>query len=285
MPPLAALRAFSAFAERKNLADAGAELNVSHAAISQQLRNLESHLGVALVDRNGRALMLTDEGDRLAKALELGFGAIDSAVSELMQTDANRPVHVSITPSFAAEWLLPRLSEFRDKHPDVDLIIDPSPALVQLTPGGIDIALRYGDGNWSGLQTEPLFQSPMVIVAAPSLLKGREIQSAADLVDLPWIEEFGTTEAGNWLRKRGVEEGQIRRSIQMPGNMKMTAAREGQGVFVAIRDFVEQDLASGQLVEIFRENEGLGYHIVTRPGVQRPPVRDFVRWLRRHRQL
>lgn len=285
MPPLAALRAFTAYAEEGGVVAAGATLNVSHAAISQQLRALEKHLDMALFDRSGRTLTLTTEGDQLARALSLGFGAIETAVDELQRSSADRPVHVSATPSFTASWLMPRLSEFRTAYPNVDLTLDPSPQLVELTHGGIDVALRFGNGPWKGLNAELLLQSPLVIVAAPSLLKGARPTTPADLADYPWLEELGTTEASNWLRSRGVDKITTRGRVQVPGNLRLDGARDGQGVAVAVRHFVGADLTAGRLVELFSESDWGGYHIVTRPGVLRPAVKAFVQWLRRQKQV
>ena len=285
MPPLAAMRAFAAYAEEGSVVSAGRALNVSHAAISQQLRALEQHLNVALFNRSGRTLRLTSEGDQLARALNLGFGAIGAAVDELQRSSADRPVHVSATPSFTASWLMPRLSGFSTAHPEVDLTLDPSPQLVELTHGGIDVALRFGKGPWRGLDAELLLESPLVVVAAPSLLKGARPTTPADLADYPWLEELGTTEASNWLRSRGVDKITTRGRIQVPGNLVLDGARDGQGVAVGVRHFVEADLKAGRLVELFSENDGGGYHIVTRPGVMRPAVKAFVHWLRRQKQI
>ena len=130
LPPLASLRAFSAFSQSGSVKLAGVALNVSHAAISQHLRALEAHLGLSLVDRSGRALSLTQEGDQLARALDLGFGAIGAAVQDLKGADADRPLHISCTSSFAASWLMPRLPGFRALHPEINLMLDPSPELV-----------------------------------------------------------------------------------------------------------------------------------------------------------
>lgn len=283
MPPLAALRAFAAFVQSGGVAGAGEALNVSHAAISQQLRALERHMGVALLDRSGRALALTDEGERLAQALTLGFGAIWGAVQELTGADAARPLHISATPTFAAHWLMPRLPDFRLSHPGIDLMLDPSPALVELGPGGIDIALRYGRGGWPGLRSQRLVDSPMVVVAAPSLLRGRAIAEPADLADLPWLEELGTSEATRWLRRHGVTQGIVGDRVQVPGNLMLDGARDGQGVAVSVRLFVEADVAAGRLKILFEEPGGAGYHIVTRAGVLRPAARAFIGWLRRQR--
>ncbi|KIC11929.1 LysR family transcriptional regulator [Leisingera sp. ANG-M1] len=281
MPPMAALRAFAAFAESGNVVQAGAALNVSHAAISQQLRALEAHLGVALLDRRGRALELTSDGAHLARALQLGFGAIQAAVQEISQAGAARPLHVTCTPMFAAHWLMPRLPGFQAEHPDIEMVLDPSGGIVELKPGGVDIALRYGDGNWPGLAAEMLLASPVAVIAAPGLLDGRRVSAPEDLLDLPWLEELGTTEATHWLRAHGVQEALRGPRTRMPGNLLMQAVRAGQGVAVSVRCFVEEDLAAGRLVELFTEADGRGYHIATRQGVLRPEARSFATWLRR----
>lgn len=283
MPSLSALRAFAVFAESGTLQQAGVALNVSHAAISQQLRQLEAHMGVPLLDRTGRALRLTVEGEQLAQALTLGFGAIRVAVQDLTTRGAGQPLHVTCTPMFATHWLMPRLAGFRQAYPAVDLVIDPTGEVVQLTPGGIDVALRYGHGNWPGLEAEMLLPSPMAVVAAPGLLDQRRVNRPEDLLDLPWLEEIGTNEASVWLRSRGVEDGLKAGRVVLPGNLLMEALRGGQGVAVSVRDFVAPDVKAGRLIELFQEEQGRGYHIVHRPGVLRPGARHFVNWLRRER--
>jgi LysR family glycine cleavage system transcriptional activator len=226
-------------------------------------------------------LQLTAEGRDLADALNLGFGAIARAVETLTGADADRPLQISATPSFAAHWLMPCLSAFRQAHPQIDLMIDPTPRLVTLEPGGIDIALRYGTGDWPGLEAELLFRSPIVAVAAPQLVEGKRIDSPADLADLPWLQEFGTNEASDWLRRRGVVKERAAGLVQVPGNLLLDGLRNGQGVAVTVREWVRQDIAAGRLRLLFEEDVDSGYHIVTRPGVLRPPAKAFVRWLRR----
>ncbi|MDX2484409.1 MAG: LysR family transcriptional regulator [Pseudodonghicola sp.] len=285
MPPLSALRAFSAFAETGKLSDAGAALNISHAAVSQQLRALERHMGVSLLDRTGRALQLTVEGRQLADSLALGFGTISATMQELTGRGADRPLHVSVTPSFAGAWLMPRLAGFSQAHPDINLRVDPTPQLVDLTPGGIDLALRHGVGPWPGLQSEALLDAPLIVVAAPALLRGRRVGQPADLVDLPWIEELGTNEASTWLETHGAAPGAARRRTQLPGNLMLESARQGLGVLITVRLFVEPDLAAGRLVELFEMRHDARYHIVTRPGVLRPAARAFVAWSRREARV
>lgn len=284
LPPLAALRAFAAFAEKRNVVDAGTALNVSHAAISQQLRALEKYLGVALLDRSGKALTLTSDGEHLARALHLGFGAIAAAVGDLARTGRDQPVHVSLTSSFAASWLMPRLPGFRATHPEVNLILDPTFEVVELRPGGVDVAIRYGAGNWPGVECEMLIESPMVIVASPALLKGKTEWSPTELAQLPWLEEFGTTEATTWLAGRGVGPERGAGRTQLPGNLLLDGLRAGQGVTVTVRQFVEADIAAGRIVELFVESDARGYHIVTQKTALRPSVKTFVTWLKREAQ-
>ncbi len=282
MPPLAALRAFAAFAEQGTLVGAGGTLGVSHAAVSQQIRSLEDHLGLPLVDRTGRKLELTEAGAVLAQACSEGFGNIARTVEDITGVSDARAVHVSTTPTFAASWLMPRLPAFQADHPGIKLLIDPTPKLAELSPGGIDLAIRYGVGPWGRYDCQMLLESPIVVVAAPSLIAGRPVGSPTNLACLPWLEELGTTESTTWLHRHGVEQGAVGAYMQMPGNLVLDAARGGQGIAVTVRAFVAADIAEGRLVQLFEEPQaGAGYHLVTRAGVMRPGLRTFVRWLAR----
>jgi len=278
LPPLSALRAFSAFASASGLEEAGARIGVTHAAISQQIRGLETHLGIALVDRGGRRLVLTAEGRRLADVLELGFGQIAAIIAELTGAEATRPLRVTTTPAFAGGWLLPRLPDFRSRHPGVDLMIDPASELRELGRDA-DIALRYGNGDWPGLESRLLLRSSVVVVAAPALVPEHMASDMAHLAALPWLQELGTTEASAFLEKHGL----IRRAgmISLPGNLMLDAARDGQGVAVIARAFVERDIAAGRLRQLHEDSDREGYFIVHRPGTMRAPLAAFVRWLLR----
>ncbi len=280
-PPLSSLRAFSALAEAGSAVAAGDKLNVSHAAISQQIKTLERHLGVALVDRSGRALALTAEGRKLAEALSRGFEEIARAISDLTGADASRPLHIATTPMLAAAWLMPQLGGFHAAHPEADLILSTSPKLEPMDPGTIDVALRYGAGRWPGLESEPLLLTPMVVVAAPMLIGEEPVESFEALADFPWLLDAGLSEANNWLSGIGKLDKLSKGSIHLPGNLLLDGARDGRGVAVAVRAFVENDLKSGRLRLLFESDERKGYHIVTRPGVQRPALRVFLAWLRK----
>jgi LysR family glycine cleavage system transcriptional activator len=281
LPPLSALRAFAAFAQTRNIVAAGEALGVSHAAVSQQLRALEGHLDVGLLDRTGRSLALTTSGEHLAQALQISFVGMVEAVEAITGQHETRPLHISVTPTFAASWLMPRLPKFRAAHEEVDLMIDPSPNIVTLSAEGIDVAIRYGTGPWPDVEAEMLLESPMVVVAAPSLVGNGPLPNLNVLADYPWLEEIGTSEATSWLRRFGVSKAK-KGMVQVPGNLMLDGARDGHGVAVTVREFVARDIAAGRLRELHTESTpDTGYQIVTRPGVQRKWVKAFTAWLRR----
>ncbi|MEM7732505.1 MAG: LysR family transcriptional regulator [Pseudomonadota bacterium] len=284
LPPLSSLRAFAAFSATGSVSKAGDALGVSHAAISQQIRSLEAHMNLTLVNRTSRALEMTAEGTQLAEALTEGFGVIDRTVATLTGADAERPLHISTTQLFAMTWLMPRLMDFQDKHPGIDLMVNPSAELTDPGPGGFDLALRFGAGNWAGLTSEMLVPTDIVITAAPALVADRVIADPCDLLDLPWLQELGTNESADWLRKHGVTQTKVKRIIHVPGNLMLDGARAGQGVISTAMSSVEADVRAGNLRVLFRDTGDTGYHIVTRPGVMRPAAKAFVNWLRRQKK-
>jgi len=153
---------------------------------------------------------------------------------------------------------------------------------VTLSPGGVDLSIRYGGGGWAGLDSDLLVETSMVVVAAPSLIAGQDMHDLSSLGRLPWLEEMGTTESTKWLAARGIDT-EIRGSlIQVPGNLMLDGARDGQGVAVTVREFVEADIQAGRLVILHEDaTPGNGYHVVTRPGVHRPALRAFLQWIKR----
>ncbi|MEQ6201984.1 LysR substrate-binding domain-containing protein [Sulfitobacter sp. HNIBRBA2951] len=281
LPPLSALRAFAAFAQCGSVVAAGDALGVSHAAISQQLRVLEDHLGTALLDRSGRALVLTGEGAQLASALRGGFALMGEGVAALTRARDSRPLHISVTPTFAASWLMPRMAGFRAAHPQIDLMIDPTADIVTLSPDGIDLAIRFGKGDWAGVESTLLWESTMVVVGAPALVGDMACDDVDALAQFPWMEEFGNSESTSWLKRHGVSK-PAGGMLRLPGNLLVDGARDGQGIAVTVRRFVERDIEAGRLRVLHEEKgAGAGYHIVTRSGVMRAPLKAFVAWLKR----
>lgn len=280
LPPLAALRAFAAWAETGSMTAAGAALNVSHAAISQQIRALEAHLGLSLVNRSVNPPHPTAEGARLAEAARAGFAGMARAVADLTGADAGRPLQITTSPAFASAWLLPRLADFRTAHPGVSLMLDPTPELRPLAPGGIDLALRYGRGHWPGLTAHLMMPTPLVVVATPELVAHIPQGDIAALANMPWIEEIGSDDTVTLFDGHGVTR--LRGStMSLPGSMKVEAARAGQGVVITPRLFVEADVAAGRLRVLHEVANGKGYWLVHRPDVLRPAARAFAAWVLR----
>lgn len=279
LPPMAALRAFGAFAQTGSMTAAGAKLNVTHAAISQQIRQLEAHLNVPLLERHGKKLSLTEDGQALARTLDTAFSAIFETVEQLTSQEQERPLQISCTSSFAAVWLMPRLASFRQKHPDISMMIDPNPALVELTPGGIDVAIRYGHSDWPGYLSNALIHAPLALVGTPDLVRNYQQDDPDSLAALPWLNEFGTNEASRWMKRHGIRAGKAKSITNVPGNLILEGIRSGQGVAMVTRMMVEDDIAAGRLSVLFEEDSGASYHLVTRPGVQRPALRAFCRWI------
>lgn len=280
LPPLSALRAFLAVAEHHGLTSAARALNVTHAAVAQQVRGLEAHLGVALVHRAGRAMALTAEGAELARALGDGFGAIEAGVRALRAGGANRPVRITLTPSFAAEWLMPRLKDFWDRHPDVALSLHPDARVMDLRREGMDIGIRYGNGEWPGVEARFLAPARMAVAAAPGLMAGRSRLTAEEMQGEEWILARDWPEQENYLRSLGLRPEALRRT-EFPGEeLSLAAARQGLGVLVESLALIEADIAAGRLVLLHDSRERLpAYFVVTSPGPQRAAARAFRKWL------
>ncbi|WP_324753824.1 LysR family transcriptional regulator [Roseovarius sp. Pro17] len=280
LPPLTALRAFAALAQTGSASGAGTALNVSHAAISQQVKTLEAHMGLSLVRREGRGLALTPEGQQLAEALGEGFGLIAQRAAALTGADAQRPLQISTTPQFAAAWLMPRLRDFQARHPGVDLMVHPSPQRANPAPGGVDIAIRFGLGTWDGLESELLVSTDIVVTAAPALVGDRCFETREELREYPWLAELDHNPASDWMFRAGLDEMRGTSVTQVPGNLMLDGARAGHGIAVMTSSSVEADVAAGRLRILFRDAGETGYFIVTRPGVMRPQAKAFLRWLR-----
>lgn len=284
LPPLSALRAFEAAARNLSFSAAGRELNVTHVAVGQQVRRLEEELGVTLAIRHPRGLELTPEGARLATGLVEGFSMMRAAVGELLEVSSDRPLRVTLTPMFAANWLMPRLGEFRHEHPEIELMLNPTPGRIDLRREDYDLAIRYGAGDWPGLEAEPFIPSRFLIVAARELVEGKRLDTPADIARLPWLMQQGTDEFDIWLAAHGVPVERKHNITHLPGYMMLPAIREGQGAGATTRLFIEEDLRSGRLVALFEDEAQdmrAGYYLVRRPGPMREPLKRFIQWLRR----
>lgn len=280
LPPLTALKAFTAAAEHKSLTKAAAALNVTHAAVSQQIRLLERHLGAVLMRRTRRGIDLTSQGEYLAQGLMPAFAAMLARTETLSEAEAAKPLLVSLTPMFASAFLSPRLAEFLKAHPTIRLSLDSTIEAVDLAPGGVDMAIRYGTGKWPGLQATMLLPGCLTVVAARSLIGDARFAHPRDLLAFPILQEHASVEFDLWLDKVGVAPTEPRTVVRCPGNLLLDGVRRGDGIGATVPAFVLEELRSGQLVALFDDPiPEIGYYMTSLPGYSKPPLRAFSSWL------
>lgn len=280
LPSLSALRAFEAAARHKSLSAAARELNVTHAAIAQHVRQLEADLSESLLFRSGRGVDTTEAGRRLAQYLNEGFDIIAQGVSELQRQKEDRPLSVSVTPSFAINWLMPRIGSFWRAHPDIPLNINPSIALVDLRREGFDLAIRFGDGQWPGLESKLLTQGEFWVVAAPGLNGGQLPGTLIEAGKLPWIMEAHMLEWRRVVEDAGLDMEQVDITVLETNEMVISATLAGLGVSVHPRNLVEREVANGTLTRLCTlPAQDLGYYVVALPGVRSANCRAFEKWL------
>ena len=282
IPSLASLRAFDALARHGSLSAAARELNVTHAAVSQHLRALESDFGEPLARREGQGMVLTEAGHELAAALSEGFARIAEGVARLRDRRVARPVVVALTPAFAETWLIPRIGAFWAAHPDIEVRLVPGVALTDLRRDGVDVAIRFGAGSWPGVQSEPLGLSRFALVAAPGYAKARSLADLPGLTGDDWFFSTASSEQRVWGKAIGADFDKVGAREMATNGLALSAVRAGLGLSIQAMALVEPYLATGQLVSLYEgDAEGLGYYIVTRNDPMSPGARKFLSWLRR----
>lgn len=287
LPPLAALRAFEAAGRCPSMSAAAAELNVTHAAVSQQVKALEGWLGVRLFRRMGRSVMLTETGQSYHRAVTQAFSDVVDATAWVRMTEEGRPLTVTTTTSFASRWLVPRLGRFQDAYPDVQIRISPSAELLDFAREDVDIAIRFGRGEWPGLDAEPLINGDLVPLCSPQYLAVRPpLKTPDDLRHHYLLHDMDQSEWRQWLTMNGVDVSSFRfakGTVFTLSTLVYEAAVRGQGVMLGIESLAGDDIGAGRLVLPLGESDRYwgNYYIVTRTGYPlRPSARAFRDWLR-----
>lgn len=281
IPSLSSLRAFEAAARAGSFSAAARELNVTHAAVAQHVRGLEDFLATELLFRKGRGMELTDAGARLSMALADGFGTIADGVRALQAAAVARPVRVSVTPSFGENWLMPRLGRFWDRHPEIEVEIKPTSRLVDLRRDDVDIAIRYGRGDWPGLEVQPLVAVRNVVVGAPVLLGDARPATAGQMRGYRWIFERHVRESYFIVERLGLSLDQIEHTIVDTNALALSAIRNGLGLGVQSAALVGEEIASGRLIALTEPvADDIGYHMVTLPGRETHGLRRFMAWMK-----
>jgi len=284
--PLTALRTFEAAGRLLSFSHAAEELLVSQAAVSRQVRELEAWLGGALFLRLHRRVELTEDGRRLLDRLTSSFDDIDREVRSLRRVAGRLTLIVSAEPSFAACWLVPRLADFRREWPDVDVEIEADTQLADFRSRRVDLAIRYSASAsaWPHAKAEYLADCVLGPVLAPSLLApGQTLSSPELLAGYPLLHEESRGFWAQWFGQAGVA-GEIapRGPIFQDGALAIQAALHGHGVALADRLFVQEEIASGQLIRPFPTEIRLGGYWLLTPDRIAPsrPTRAFAAWVK-----
>ena len=288
-PPLNSLRAFEAAARHLSFQNAAEELSVTPGAISQQIKKLEDILQTPLFHRDSRAVTLTEAGRVLRPDLSRGFESLDDAVQQLKQSAEHQHITVSMTPSFAAKWLVPRLEKWTAQQPNVDVRISASLGLANFGPDGVDLGVRFGSGNYDGLTSALLLKESFVVVCSPIFIDGsKQIKTPEDLHDHTLIHVSGPqgtpgTDWQEWLKSAGVDGIDTSRGLVFDDTaVAILAAIGGQGVLLSRRALVEDDITADRLALPFDLDLPLefAWRIVAPEGkLKRPEVNAFRDWL------
>jgi LysR family glycine cleavage system transcriptional activator len=282
---LRALQAFDETATHLSLSRAAAVLNVTHGAISRQIKQLELHLGVSLFHRRPNGVELTKAGERLHQSTRGAFSALQLGVREVKRQRQRQSVTVSLSTSLALKWLVPVLGNFQQAHPGISLLLDTNDAFADFDTSEVDVALRFGTPPWHGLYHEQIKQEALILVAAPKLVQSFPQPMAPEAVtDLPLLHDAFNVGWDSWADQVGLSADRIRsQNIKyVDSAVLLEAAIDGQGVALARHLLAERDLHLGRLTRIDDSRVPLdrGLYFVCRPGDQdRPPVRIFKKWL------
>ena len=289
LPPLNALRAFEAAARHLNFSRAADELAVTPGAVSQQIQNLEDYVGAALFKRTPKGLLLTDAAQTALPALREAFDRLAEAASLLTAAVDGRRLTVSVAPSFAAKWLVPRLGLFEAAHPQVDVWLSADMEVVDFALGEIDLAIRYGAGRYPGLEVVKLMSETVIPVASPEYLETTPIHATADLANHILLHD-GSPDADDscpdwsmWLAARGIRGIDGTRGPRFnQSSLVIEAAAGGRGVALAKRALAQADLDSGRLVAPLQDATAVDFaYFVVHPKAKGrlPQVKAFVSWI------
>lgn len=268
LPPLNWLRAFEAAARHLSFTDAGVELGVTQAAVSQQVRQLEDWLGAQLFKRLARALALTDAGIAYLPIVQDGIERIDLGTAEIFGHPEGRPVTLRASTTLAVLWLAPQLARLRAEHPEIAVRVTTLYSPVDFGQDGVDIEIRYGAGTWPGVKAHRLFDESFFPVASPGYLAmAPALKTPADLPGHRLVHVIGEREGwGIYLRLAGVgdvetSEGDIQCDTLA---VALNAAAAGAGVALATSPVADTMIGSGALVDLFgrRWPARLAHHLV-----------------------
>ena len=283
--PLLALRAFVEVGQQGSIKAAAQALNVTSGAVSQQIRLLEDRVGMPLFTRERSGLRLTEAGAAVHPALFEAFGQIEQAMQTLQQSTARQTLTISTVATFAASWLVPRLGRFNRLHPEIEVRVEATSALVDMHRGRVDIALRHGLGVYPGLQVTRLMAPVLVPVASPALLADYpQLAQPQDCLDLPLLHDADRADWLLWLSAHDVgKDPRAERGTAFEDDfLLIRAAEAGQGLALVPQEYATEEIAAGRLVQVMDKPwpARFAYYAVTRAeAMQRDEVRAFMHWI------
>jgi len=286
LPPLNPLKAFEAAARHGSLTRAAEELGVSPVAVSRQVKVLESYLCLELFTRSHRQLHLTQDGRTLAQRARFAFDEIEAVTTALSRRDRRRILSIESYRTFSQHWLIPRLSDFHDTHPDIEIRLT---AAAPDTPDwqNVDAAVRSGLGVWDDAETQLLAHLELVIVCSPAYLANHPpLTCTADLTHHTLLHSLTRpTDWAAWASATGLTMEQVSSGLKFQNSaLAYEAALQGLGVAMGMRVLIEQHLREGALLMpiAFTHTIAGGYFLAWPSGVRpSPALMSFRRWLQR----
>ena len=264
LPPLNSIRAFETTARHLSFTKAAEELNVTAGAVSQQVKALEEYLGVLLFHRKNRSITLTQEAIISLPQLADGFSKLSEGIESIRNYQTNKPLTITLPPTFASRWLMPRLMRFQSLHPEIDVRIDASYKMVDLINNDIDAAIRFGTGDYPNLHSDFLFEQKVIPVCSPDLLKkGRQLESPEDLKNFTLLHcdyflkpsSQAQPDWNMWFALVGIDMNIIdtKRGLHFAQHdLMVQAAIDGQGVGLIASVSAQQALKDGKLIQPFQ---------------------------------
>ncbi|MDO1475437.1 LysR family transcriptional regulator [Comamonas thiooxydans] len=259
--PLNALRMFDAAARHQSLTRAAQELHVTQAAVSQHIRNLEERLGKPLFRRLPRGLALTDEGQALWPVVAQSFERIEQSLQQVAEPRPREILTVGVVGTFAIGWLIPRLSQFQQLHPYIDLRLLTNNNRVDLAGEGLDAAVRFGDGAWHGTHAQMLLRAPLSPMCTPML--AQQLREPADLALQTLLRSYRTQEWEGWFA--GLDQAApLARGAMFDSSLTLAeAAAQGAGIALLPARMFEHMLQQGRLVRPFAHEVDTGAYWLT----------------------
>jgi LysR family glycine cleavage system transcriptional activator len=251
LPPLSALRPFEAAARLESFSRAADELHLTHGAVSRQVRALEEHLGADLFARHGKRVSLTPTGRAFAERVRAGLEEIARGADEAGGARRDNRLTVSVLPSFASRWLMPRLIRFMDSHPGIEVNVIASTGLANFASEEVDVAIRFGLGPWPPLACEHFLDDEYFPVASPRMNRGRLPRQPRELASFRVIRE-DRDYWHEWMRAAKADVELAPSSLLFnDSTYALQAAARGEGIALARRSIVGEDLERGALVKLF----------------------------------